>query len=112
MSVMGAICDQFTFIRYQNYTLRKLRTEMNNKLAIEEALLEKLDTLVRLQAHSSVARLESQKEKILFLSKAGITPKDIADILGTTSNSVNVALSNARKASQESNSKVKRVKLN
>lgn len=73
---------------------------MTEKLVHEAQVLEKLDTLIRLQAHSSVSRLESQKDRILFLSKAGIGPKDIADILGTTSNTVNVTLSTERKVSK------------
>ena len=58
---------------------------------------QKLDMLIRLQAHSLVLNMSSQKEKILFLARAGLPPKDIADILGTTPNTVNVALSNARR---------------
>jgi DNA-binding NarL/FixJ family response regulator len=64
----------------------------------EEALIAKLDTLIRLQAHLAVAQFDSQKDKIFFLSRAGISTKEIADILGTTSNTVSVAVSNARKA--------------
>ncbi|MBK8457829.1 MAG: sigma-70 family RNA polymerase sigma factor [Phyllobacteriaceae bacterium] len=63
----------------------------------DDAILQKLDTLIRLQAHLAVSNLNSQKEKILFLSRAGISPREIADLLGTTANTVNVALSNARK---------------
>lgn len=58
----------------------------------------KLDTLIRLQAVSVVDRLGTQREKIFFLSKAGLSPKTIADILGTTANSVSVALSKSKKA--------------
>ena len=78
---------------------------MNNKLDVEQSLLERVDILVRLHALSSVANFESQKDKILFLSKVGISPKEIADILGTTPNTVNVALSNARKGGKKSKSK-------
>jgi DNA-binding CsgD family transcriptional regulator len=40
----------------------------------------------------------TQKEKIVFLHGAGIKPKDIAAFLGTTPNTVNVALANYKKA--------------
>ena len=60
-------------------------------------IAQKLDTLIRLQAHSLVSGMGAQKEKILFLAKAGLAPKDIGEILGTTANSVSVALSAARK---------------
>ncbi|MFD9899869.1 hypothetical protein [Mesorhizobium sp. NPDC059025] len=65
---------------------------MNN-----DEIAAKLDTLIKIQAHLAVAALGSQKEKILFLGKAGLLTRDIADILGTTANTVSVALSNARK---------------
>jgi hypothetical protein len=57
----------------------------------------KLDVLIRLQALSLVRDFATMKEKILFLSEAGFQPKAIADLLQTTSNHVNVALSTARR---------------
>jgi hypothetical protein len=38
-----------------------------------------------------------QKEQIRLLSIAGMGPKEIADLIGTTANTVNVALSALRK---------------
>ena len=38
-----------------------------------------------------------QKEQIRLLSIAGMGPKEIADLIGTTPNTVNVALSSLRK---------------
>jgi hypothetical protein len=58
---------------------------------------EKLDILIKLQAAALTAGMESMKEKILFLSKAGLRPTLIADIVGTTTNHVNVTLSKGRK---------------
>lgn len=69
---------------------------MNDALASQ--VIEKLDTLVRLQAAALSDRFKTAKDKILFLSGAGLAPKLIADILGTTPNFVNVTLSKARKA--------------
>lgn len=57
----------------------------------------KLDILIKLQAASLTASMESSKDKILFLSKAGLRPTLIAEILGTTTNHVNVTLSKERK---------------
>lgn len=68
-------------------------------------LLQKIDTLIRLQAASAIANLESQKEKILFLSRCGMAPKLIAEILGTSPNSVSVALSKLRKAGSSEDGK-------
>ena len=61
---------------------------------------EKLDILIKLQAAALTAQMESTKDKIIFLSKAGLRPTLIADIVGTTTNHVNVTLSNARKSSK------------
>jgi DNA-binding CsgD family transcriptional regulator len=40
---------------------------------------------------------KTQKEQIRLLSIAGMGPKEIADLIGTTPNTVNVALSSLRK---------------
>jgi hypothetical protein len=61
---------------------------------------EKLDILIKLQAAALTVNMESGKEKILFLSKAGLGPTLIADIVGTTANHVNVTLSKERKPSK------------
>jgi hypothetical protein len=44
--------------------------------------------------------MESSKDKIVFLSKAGLRPMLIAEIVGTTANHVNVTLSGARNSSK------------
>jgi hypothetical protein len=61
---------------------------------------EKLDILIRLQAASLTAGIESTKDKIIALSKAGLRPTLIAEITGTTPNHVNVALSHERNLSK------------
>ena len=61
---------------------------------------DKLDVLIRLQAAALTAPMESSKDKILFLSKAGLRPTLIAEILGTSANHVNVTLSKERKPSK------------
>ena len=58
---------------------------------------QKLDILIKLQAAALTASMESSKDKILFLSRAGLRPTLIAEILGTTTNHVNVTLSKERK---------------
>ncbi len=42
-----------------------------------------------------------QNEKINFLSKVGFGQKEIADLIGTTSNTVGVALNRLKKTSQK-----------
>lgn len=60
-------------------------------------IAQKLDILIKLQAVALTASIESSKDKIVFLSKAGLRPTLIAEILGTTTNHVNVTLSKERK---------------
>ncbi|HEV2619484.1 MAG TPA: hypothetical protein VGU23_06040 [Acidobacteriaceae bacterium] len=57
---------------------------------------KKIDTLTRLLAIGLVNG-KRQKEQIRLLSIVGLGPKDIAELIGTTSNTVNVALSALRK---------------
>lgn len=64
---------------------------------MSEDISEKLDVLIKLQAAALITSLESSKDKILFLDRAGLRPAMIAEIVGTTPNHVNVALSQARK---------------
>jgi len=59
------------------------------------ALEGKLDT--RLLALELVKGKTSQKEQILLLSQAGLESKNIAELLSTTRNTVNVAISTAKK---------------
>jgi len=72
-----------------------------------KALLKKLDTLAKkIDILTKVAAISVQKEKLLkrkqkeqieILDKLGFSPSLIALVLGTTSNTVNVALSQLRK---------------
>lgn len=58
----------------------------------ENKLLKKFDTVIKLLTISSL-KDETQVQKIKILNSAGLQPKDIADLLGTSSNTVSVALS-------------------
>ena len=64
--------------------------------SFEEVILSKLDTLLRVQTLVATRGMK-QGEQIALLSRAGFQPKDIAELIGTTSNTVNVALSNMRR---------------
>ncbi len=63
-------------------------------------LSEKLDKLVRIVALSVVVDRPRQ-EQCELLSSAGLKPAEIAQILGTTPNTVSVALSTLKKQRQE-----------
>jgi DNA-binding CsgD family transcriptional regulator len=57
---------------------------------------DKLDLLVRLIA-ISLTQGKKQREQVKLLSIAGMGPKEIAGLLGTSPNTVNVTLSALRK---------------
>jgi len=59
-------------------------------------ITERLDRLIRIVALSSTQGL-TLTEKISLLHQARFAPKEIADILATTQNVVNVRLSEMRK---------------
>lgn len=60
---------------------------------------EKLDVLIRLIA-IGLCGDRTQREKIALLDSAGLRPKLIAELLGTTANTVSVALAGIRKDSK------------
>lgn len=56
------------------------------------------EELVRLHVIDLRHRLGNQTEAILELSRAGFGPSRIAELLGTTSNTVSVTLQKAKKS--------------
>jgi DNA-directed RNA polymerase specialized sigma24 family protein len=62
--------------------------------------LEPQEEIVRLLAIQLRRSSESQADAILELSRAGFGPTRIADLLGTTANTVNVTLQKAKKRSR------------
>jgi len=63
---------------------------------INKRLLEKIDVLVRLSA-LNIIKDKEYTEQVKLLSSVGLQPKEIADLLGKTPNSVRVTLSRLRK---------------
>ena len=57
---------------------------------------EKLDQLIRLAAQHRAAACDSKKDQILMLGQAGMDRNLIADICGTSPNTVSVVLSKAK----------------
>jgi DNA-directed RNA polymerase specialized sigma24 family protein len=64
-------------------------------------IISKMDLIIRLLALNIVKGLPVQKDKIITLSSFGFGPSEIAKLLGTTSNTVNVALSEMRKMAKK-----------
>ena len=65
--------------------------------ATEEQTLEKLDQILRILV-AAVSRGIKQREQIAMLDRAGFSPKAIAELIGTSSNTVRVELVGLRKA--------------
>jgi DNA-directed RNA polymerase specialized sigma24 family protein len=59
----------------------------------------KLDLLIRLTAINLVSG-KKQRDQIRLLALAEMSPIEIASVLGTTANTVNVALSSIRKTKE------------
>jgi len=66
-------------------------------------LIQELRKLNKLLFLTSTKDL-SQVEKISFLAKAGFGQKEIAELIGTSSNYVNVALNRMKKAAKKKTS--------
>jgi DNA-binding NarL/FixJ family response regulator len=62
--------------------------------------VESIEEVVRLLAIQLRRETESQAQAIQELSRAGFGPTRIAELLGTTPNTVNVAISAAKKRKQ------------
>ncbi len=66
-------------------------------MEVGESILKEL-RIIRMLLVAERTIGSTQKESIAILARAGLGPTEIADTLGTTPNTVNVALSGLRKA--------------
>ena len=66
----------------------------------EEMVAGKLDRLLRVVTAGATKGMK-QSDQIALLDRIGFPPKEIADLIGTTSNTVNVALNKLRKGTQK-----------
>lgn len=67
-----------------------MTTEPRDEIVVELRKISRLLTLL-------VTKDLSQRDKIALLSTAGLQPKEIAELIGTTANTVSVTLSHIRK---------------
>lgn len=65
--------------------------------AQHKELMDLLRTLLKIQSLSAVQQLPTKKDKILFLSEAGLGPKEISLIVGSSSGAVSQTLYDAKK---------------
>jgi DNA-binding CsgD family transcriptional regulator len=63
----------------------------------QEEIIDELKKMTRLLSLIATRGL-SQRDQIAALARAGFGPKEVAELLGTTSNTVSVYLSALRKA--------------
>jgi DNA-directed RNA polymerase specialized sigma24 family protein len=70
---------------------------MSEQEQILSEISTKMDQIIRLLALNLVKDMETQKEQILTLASFDFGPSEIAELIGTTSNTVNVTLSRAKK---------------
>ena len=75
-------------------------------MTADNALTEQLSRIVRLMT-ILVTRDLPQKEQIVLLDSAGFQPKEIAQLIGTTPNTVSVTLSAMRRARGEAKGKAR-----
>ena len=60
-------------------------------LQTDQLILDKVDKILRIFAVLATKGVK-QREQIALLGRAGLKPKDIADLLGTSGNTVRVEL--------------------
>jgi hypothetical protein len=70
--------------------------------------MEPIEELVRLMAIDLRLRLSSQSEVIQELNRAGFGPSRIAELIGTTPNTVNVTIQKAKKRAATARTKEQR----
>jgi len=68
---------------------------------VSQQVLEELTAIKRLLSVVASKGM-TQKEQVASLSRVGFAPKEIAGLLGTTANTVNVTLAKLRKRFSES----------
>ena len=65
-----------------------------------QPVIERLDILIKLAATNLFAD-KNQREQVDLLSRAGLAPKEIAELLNTTPNTVSVTLAAIRKTNKK-----------
>jgi len=73
---------------------------MSNEHTDLSRIEAKLDVMIRLMALSVAPENLSLKERAVRLQRAGLAPKEIASLCGTTPNTVSVALSGAKRSAK------------
>ena len=72
------------------------RTDESDELSLLKKITRLLEIFVRLNLQTMRGD-RTQRDLILMLDSVGCGPSEIANLLGTTPNTVNVSLTNAKK---------------
>jgi len=67
----------------------------------QQAVLQELRRISRLLTVVATKEVATKRERISILADAGFEPKEIADLVGTTPNTVSVTLHSLRKRQSE-----------
>jgi DNA-directed RNA polymerase specialized sigma24 family protein len=67
------------------------------KEAESDPILQRLDTIIRLQARIAVSAIKEQRDRVVFLNEVGMGPQAISEMLGITRDSAASILKRARK---------------
>jgi len=76
------------------------RADKGSEISLLSRMTRLLEILVRLNLQTMRGD-RTQKDLILLLDSVGCGPSEIADLLGTTSNTVNVSLSTAKRKNRK-----------
>ena len=71
---------------------------MATKANLQDPVIQRLDTLIKLQTQIALVSFKEQKEKVLFLTSVGMGPKGASETLGVSVETVKSILKRARKA--------------
>ena len=66
----------------------------------EEEVIDELRKITRLLT-PLVIKDKTQREQVVLLDSVGLPPRDIAELIGTTSNTVSVTLSTLRREARQ-----------
>lgn len=74
----------------------------------QQAVLQELRRISRLLTVVATKEVGTKRDRISILADAGFEPKEIADLVGTTPNTVSVTLHSLRKQQSERTSRGRR----
>lgn len=74
---------------------------MKQSKNIEDLILVKLDTIIKLLGHQVAVSHETLETKAVVLNSLGLQPSDIATICGTTPGTISVRLAEAKKRGKQ-----------